>query len=378
MSIMTNNGDHIVLAGTGRAKSMLMYTKGETIIDITRTYFNHVVWDMAYSDPIPDMPLDVQLEFTNRCNLVCESCPIRSNSRTHSMLEWDVLSEVADEAARESVCYFTICGIGEPTLSSNVFRFLRYVRNLKVDPKGLRTLSVIPTVMISNGMWTAKQLDALIADPPDLLSVSLAGFTDADILARRGGINIERFRHNVGELFRRRHLKRPVDGGISPVIHVSTHVFPREMQNDVAMKTFIETWLDISDVVVVKPTMITQRYNNPAMFAGDTYLAYSNISENHFERTAPCFETSRRLSVNSDGNVWCGHHNSEDFGDFLGNVKQQSLREIWHGKEMNVFRQQVRAAVFCRRACRSCGGEIRDVHRKGSREMESEIHFGSS
>lgn len=363
------------LSFTGRNGSMLMYTKGDPIIDITRTYFDDPIWTMKSGDPVPDMPLDVQIEPINRCNMSCIHCPIHHNSRLESQLGWDTFKKLADEAAHEGVCYFTICGIGEPTLNPYVFTFLKYVRELKVKPKGLRSLSMIPTVLITNGMWSKKQLEKCVKSPPDLISISIAGFDDESIVDRRKGIKLPKFKKNLGYLHKNRILRRDSDGGLSPVIHISTHVHPREMLDEEKKSAFLNEYLEMADVIVIKPTMLDQHYTDYEAFSGDTYLEYSNISQNHFERTAPCFETSRRLSLNSDGDVWCGHHNSEEFGQYLGNVKQQSIREIWHGKAINEFRRRVRAGVFHRKCCKTCGGEIRDGHRKASKQIEVEIPF---
>jgi len=49
--------------------------------DITRVVFDNPVWGTGWGDPIPDMPLDVQIELTNVCNLRCESCPYTHSKR---------------------------------------------------------------------------------------------------------------------------------------------------------------------------------------------------------------------------------------------------------------------------------------------------------
>ena len=81
-------------------------------------------------------------------------------------------------------------------------------------------------------------------------------------------------------------------------------------------------------------------------------------------------ETSRRLSIDSDGNVFCGHHLSEDFGEYLGNVYEQGLREIWHDARIKAFRRSVRAGQFDRVSCKLCGGEILVKHIEFSHRFE--------
>jgi radical SAM protein with 4Fe4S-binding SPASM domain len=370
---------------TGRSGSLLKYYKDEGVKDVMRSYFSHPIWAMKAGEPVPDMPLDVQIELVNRCNLHCSACGHDDQRRARTVLEWPVLERIVDEAAVEGVCYFTVCGLGEATLHRDCFRFFGHARRRKVEPKGLRTLPMMPTVLISNGMWSTAQIDACLENPPDLVSFSLAGLTDDEILDRRGGIDLARFEHVVSRLYKERRVVRAIDGGRSPTIHVSTHIYPHEMvQRKADVEAFKERWFRMADVVVIKPTMLSKARPIVSAFArnqaeiGDSQLRYSDLSEVHFERTAPCFETSRRLSINSDGEVWCGHHMSEDFGPFLGNVKTQSLKDIWHGEAMNRFRIEVRAGRFEREACRKCGGEIRDFHRDKEVRLEPKITFGAS
>lgn len=365
-----------IIENKGRGGSMSIFSKDTP--DIMSVYFNHNVWKMKWGDVVPDMPLDVQLEMINRCNLLCDSCPIHKNSRDRSLLSWDVLRRMVDESVDEGVCYFTICGIGEAGLHPDLFRFFRYVRGKDVKPKGMRTLSMMPTVLISNVVWSEQQVQECVENPPDLLSASVAGLLDEEIIERRKPLNLEQFYENLKYIYDNRKVRREEDGGLSPVIHLSTHIYPQEMESRKDdIEAFKEKWFRVCDSVVIKPTMLDEHHLELAEFSENDKIAYTNISATHFERTAPCMETSRRLSVNSDGDVWCGHHNSEDFGELLGNVYSQSLRDIWHSDVMNEFRKETRAGLFTRKGCKMCGGEIRDVHREPPKEREEEIIFGA-
>lgn len=341
--------------------------------DITRVVFDNPVWGTGWGDPIPDMPLDVQIELTNVCNLRCESCPYTHSKRKKENLEWDILKKIVDEAVEESVAYFTICGIGEATLHPDLFRPFEYIRSKKVTPKGLRTLDMMPTVFISNGSWTDDIVEKCIENPPDLISFSLAGLTDEEIATRRTPLDLDRFIHNVSEIYNNRKLIRDIDGGVSPVIHISTHIFPYEIETRAEdIERFKEKFFKMSDAVVIKPTMLYYRFT-PYEKNLDYY---ENISEDQYCRTVPCFETSRRLSVTCSGDVWCGHQLPEDFGSKFGNVKEQSLREIWHGDKLNDFRLDVRAGIFKRANCQACGGELRESYRNLN-QREDEIRFST-
>jgi len=372
---MTDEKSLKIIEKTGRANSMKIFTKKYTK-DIMTTYFNHPIWKIKPDGKIPDMPLDVQLELINRCNLKCSACPILYNSREKSMLTWDILKKIADEIQEEDICYITICGIGEASLHPNLFDFLNYVRNLKIKPLNMRCLNMIPTVLISNVVWNKKHLKKCIENPPDLLSASVAGLTDEEITERRGSIDVNKFYNNLKFIYNNRNIKRIDDKGISPTIHLSTHVYPHEMETRKKdIEKFKEKWFNVCDSIIIKPTMIDQHHAQLSEFNKKSKLKYIKLTETKFERTSPCMETSRRLSVNSDGKIWCGHHNSEDFGPYLGDVYKNTLREIWHSHKMNEFRKEVRAGIFKRPGCKACGGEIRDFHRLPLKTPEKEIEF---
>lgn len=369
----------------GRAGSLIKEYKDDGVKDITSTYFLHPIWAMKAGSPIPDMPLDVQFELLNRCNLQCIDCSARMpTTRARSLLEWEVLRKCVDEAASEGVCYFTICGIGEASLHPDLWRLCGYIRSKDVEQKGLRVLPMMPTILVSNGMYSKAQVEECIKNPPDVLSISVAGLTDEEIERRRSPLQIDRLWQNIWTIYKGRKVVRGVDGSLVPIIHVSTHILPREYSERAEdIRAFKKRWFEVSDAVVIKPRMIgkfTESYgeflvNAVSRSEGDGPLCYADISQTHFQRIAPCFETSRRLSIDSDGNVWCGHHRSEDFGRFLGNVKWQSLREIWHGEPMNEFRRQVRAGAFERRCCMTCGDEIREVQRERAERVEDNLRF---
>ena len=53
-----------------------------------------------------------------------------------------------------------------------------------------------------------------------------------------------------------RNVVRGVDGGISPFIHISTHIYPHEIatrSDDI--QRFKEKWFAVCDAVVIKPTL---------------------------------------------------------------------------------------------------------------------------
>jgi len=93
-----------------------------TLRDPTR-YFEAVERTRA----VPPPPVCLYLEVTNRCNLLCETCP-----RTFEALEppadmsWDLFTRIVDQApgAKRAVLH----GVGEPMLVAELPRMIRYLK----------------------------------------------------------------------------------------------------------------------------------------------------------------------------------------------------------------------------------------------------------
>src|SRR5690242_7827651 len=127
-------------------------------LDPTR-YFEQVTSD----DDVPEQdPVCLYLETTNRCNLLCETCP-----RTFEELEppadmsWELFTRIVDKAER--VSRVVLHGVGEPMLVKDLPRMIRYLK-----ARGIYTL------FNTNGTLLAKnKRRELIETGLDELRVSL-------------------------------------------------------------------------------------------------------------------------------------------------------------------------------------------------------------
>ena len=107
-------------------------------------------------------PVCLYLETTNRCNLLCTTCP-----RTYAELEppadmrWDLFTSIVDQlpGLQRAVLH----GVGEPMLVKNLARMVRYLKD-----RGVYVL------FNTNGtLLTEKSGRAMIAAGLDELRVSL-------------------------------------------------------------------------------------------------------------------------------------------------------------------------------------------------------------
>jgi MoaA/NifB/PqqE/SkfB family radical SAM enzyme len=91
-----------------------------------RRYFEEIGPERSSTAEVP--PICLYLEVTNRCNLLCETCP-----RTFETLEppadmsWDLFTRIVDQVPR--VARVVLHGVGEPMLVKDLPRMIRYLKD---------------------------------------------------------------------------------------------------------------------------------------------------------------------------------------------------------------------------------------------------------
>ncbi len=131
-------------------------------------------------------PVCLYLEVTNRCNLLCTTCP-----RTYVELEppadmsWELFTSIVDQVP--DVRRVVLHGVGEPMLVKNLPQMVRYLKD-----RGVYTL------FNTNGtLLTERNGRALIDAGLDELRVSLDASNPSSYLAVRGKNYFHRILHNV-------------------------------------------------------------------------------------------------------------------------------------------------------------------------------------
>ena len=121
------------------------------------------------------LPVCLYLEVTNRCNLLCETCP-----RTFETLEppadmdWGLFTRIVDQLP--SLSRAVLHGVGEPMLVRALPRMVRYLKD-----RGVYVL------FNTNGtLLSPRRAEALIATGLDELRVSLDAATPEAFLRVRG------------------------------------------------------------------------------------------------------------------------------------------------------------------------------------------------
>jgi MoaA/NifB/PqqE/SkfB family radical SAM enzyme len=150
-----------------------------------RRYFEEVAADRhAYADA---PPVCLYLETTNRCNLLCETCP-----RTFETLEppadmsWDLFTKIVDQVP--NLARVVLHGVGEPMLVKTLPAMIRYLKD-----RGIYVL------FNTNGtLMQPRRFQELIDSGLDELRVSLDAADRDSYLKVRGKDFFSRIVRHVG------------------------------------------------------------------------------------------------------------------------------------------------------------------------------------
>jgi MoaA/NifB/PqqE/SkfB family radical SAM enzyme len=153
---------------------------------IARRYFETVGKERSRIAQAP--PVCVYLEVTNRCNLLCETCP-----RTFEVLEppadmsWELFTSIVDQLP--GLARAVLHGVGEPMMVKNLPRMIRYLKDRRVY-----------VLFNTNGTLLApKKRRELIDTGLDELRVSLDAADAESFFKVRGKRMFDRIVRNVGE-----------------------------------------------------------------------------------------------------------------------------------------------------------------------------------
>jgi MoaA/NifB/PqqE/SkfB family radical SAM enzyme len=141
------------------------------------------------SRPVPDLPAELYLEVTNRCNLACRTCPQFSGmAEAFADLSLEQVRAIVDQlpVVERAVLH----GIGEPSLNAELPGIIGYLKS-----RGAYVL------FNSNGLALAgARMRRIVAAAPDEIRISLDAATPATYQRVRGVNGMPRILRNLRAL----------------------------------------------------------------------------------------------------------------------------------------------------------------------------------
>ena len=272
---------------------------------------------------LPDFPITVGLELVNRCNLSCIMCYTVNHTLPKATLEPSVIEKIMEEAKYEGLGGVQI-GLGsEALLYKNIAEVFAATQNAEVMDIFLSTNGVL---------LTDKICEEIITKGVSRVFVSLDAATPETFKKIRGKDELALIEKNLHRLI---ETKRRYSSDL-PLIRVS---FCVQKENAHEREAFAKKWADIVDHVdfqvmtdfsQVDELAETGEANNPEIFNLEAL------------ESPYCPQPFNRLDVWSNGDVTpCCTFYGKNL--VLGNVKSQTLREIWHSERINEIREEFRS-----------------------------------
>jgi radical SAM protein with 4Fe4S-binding SPASM domain len=349
----------------------MLVAGAKSVVD-PRRYFEGVRTD---SDRPAHDPVCLYLETTNRCNLLCTTCP-----RTYEELEppadmsWELFCSIVDQISNLSRA--VLHGVGEPMLVKNLPRMVRYLKN-----RGTYVL------FNTNGtVLNEKNGRALIEAELDELRVSFDAANAKSYRAIRGKNYFNRILKNVRAFRevqeREGHLKPRVSAWLTGM---------RETVEQLPDFVRVAAETGVKEVYLQRLVFFEENAIGKARPDQALYEQLSREEASHIDRAAviaaslgvtfsasgAASEPGMSLKRSDSGSPWTLCHrpwtvmyitangralpcciapfSQRGYENYtLGDATQQTLREIWSGEAYRDFR----TALMSEKppaACSSCG-----------------------
>lgn len=282
--------------------------------------------------PLPLSMVNVAIELTNSCNLRCLQCHYQGTynknyKRKIGFMDFSLFKKIIDELAKEGCQSIMHNADGEATLHPEFLTFLEYASN-----KGLKIH------FNTNGLtFNKKFTDQLLLFYKGSVNFSLDGFKKSHERIRVGSKYEKVIEHLEYFLDARKFSdNKNIRIGVS---------YCKYDQPENELEQFVDHWLKIVDVVT---TCIT--------FDEQTRVT-TNVSHINHEGKKVCVIPFNNFEISHEGNIIpCSSYMScatQECGIF-GNVMNNTIREVWHGKEIRNFKQKLLNNNLDGMICKNC------------------------
>lgn len=314
---------------------------GETIDIIAKTNFrkfsnagkilsSYYFSRLKGSAQIRGMPVAISLEPTTSCNLRCPECPsgLRSFTRPTGMLDNSLVEKVLNELKGE-LAYLTFYFQGEPYLNKN---FLDYV--------SMASNNQVYTATSTNAHFlTEEKAEETVRSGLDKLIISIDGTDQETFEKYRVGGNLQKVIEGTKTLVKTKKRLRKKNPRIVFQFVVFNH--NRHQIND--LKKLARS-VGVDDYVIKTAQIYDYEKGSELIPEDESISRYRKDETGNFSIKNKlydhCWKMWHSCVITWDGNVVpCCF--DKDAKYVMGNIRDNSFRDIWNNKKYNTFRNQL-------------------------------------
>lgn len=258
------------------------------------------------------LPVYVVVESTSICNLKCIMCPYPSMGRKNEHMSMTVYEKIVTEGAG-FIEFMWLHLFGEPLINKNIYRMIDMA-----EEAGIRTgISTNATKL------DEKASKAILDSQLSLLILCLDGATKETFETIRVGARFDKVSANIARFA---EMKRHRESDLAVTLQM-VNMTANESEKDL----FYDTWRDKGfDSVLCKDFHVWANQDQ------------SLIQIEQFQPPPPsglCYEPWIGSTVLADGTVVpCCNDYAGKLP--LGDLRTQSLRDIWNGEPMRALRRR--------------------------------------
>lgn len=271
-------------------------------------------WEMNPKDKIvSQFPLHLNIEVTGRCNLMCRHCLRFSRRTTIGDMDMDTFKKIIDEGVKYNLYAINLSWLGESFLHPRLMEMIDYAKSKEI----------LEIIINTNGTLINKKISKKILDSGklDTIVFSLDSITEEKYNLIKYGSDFKLVNQNILKLIEqkeKRELRKP---------EIIVQMIDQKQTHEEVM-AFIHYWKTKADKIRIAT------YQSPDGRQNDK-MRGQNLPELMF----PCPQLWQRLVIAWDGTIYpCIGDNA--CRDPLGNIKESSIYNIWHGDRLRSLREK--------------------------------------
>jgi radical SAM protein with 4Fe4S-binding SPASM domain len=288
-----------------------------------------------------ETPLSITIDPCNICNFSCEFCPtgdkklIESVSRESAIMEFELFTKIIDDISnfpnRLKKMFFH--KDGEPLLNKNLPKMIMYAKDKNISDEYWLT---------TNGSLLNETMSLELIDSGlDLIRISVEAVSNEGYKKiSKVDFNYDKLIKNIEFLFKNRKECRIY-------VKILDYGLTVEEKNK-----FLNDFRNISTEVSID-LLSGWSFSEVKDFTLDTKPKVNSDKENFIIKEV-CPYPFYNLVINSNGTV-CNCCCDWSHSTIIGDVRKQSLVEIWNGQQMFEFRKMhLNKQRNINKACKSC------------------------
>ncbi|HAP66992.1 MAG TPA: hypothetical protein DCQ99_04085 [Nitrospinae bacterium] len=276
-------------------------------------------------------PLKVTIEITNACNSDCIMCPRQSMTRPVKNMDFELYKKIIDDCGKAGVKIIQPFNFGEPLMHNRLGEFIRYAKE--------HTKSRIQ-ISTNAALLNSEKAMELLNSGLDRINIDIDGFTKDTFEKVRKNLDFDRVVENTEKFI---ELKKKLNKHIFTTVSI---INMDETSGEIA--EFKRYWKPRVDRVLdVKYNTWTGSVENR-----------NNFINNSKRFNCPCKMLWDQMVILQDGKValCCLDYDGKVI---VGDMKNESILNIWNGKILNNLRQkQIKLKFDEISTCRACNQYI--------------------